>query len=133
MAAAESVDSLVRQCGAADIIVNNAGNFPSALTVDQGMAALQTRFDTNVRGPYFLVAGLVAGMLRRGRGGIVNITTMAAFKGIPGASGYSVQGCPGIPHPYLGRRVRVGRGAGQQCCSWPDTHGRGRRRMGRRQ
>jgi NAD(P)-dependent dehydrogenase (short-subunit alcohol dehydrogenase family) len=89
MADAESVNSLVQQCGEVDIVVNNAGNFPSALTVDQDMAVFETMFNTNVRGAYFLVAGLIPGMLQRGRGSIVNITTMAAFKGIPGASGYS--------------------------------------------
>ncbi|RAV00346.1 short-chain dehydrogenase [Mycobacterium colombiense] len=89
MADLESVNSLVRQCGEVDIIVNNAGAFPSALTVEQDTASFETLFDTNVRGAYFLVAGLIPGMLKRGRGSIVNITTMAAFKGIPGASGYS--------------------------------------------
>lgn len=89
MADAEAVNSLVRQCGDVDIIVNNAGNFPSALTVDQGMAAFEEMFHTNVRGAYFLVAGLIPRMLKRGRGSIVNVTTMAAFKGIAGASGYS--------------------------------------------
>lgn len=89
MADAESVNSLVQQCGEVDIIVNNAASFPSALTVDQDMTVFESLFDTNVRGAYFLVAGLVPAMLQRGRGSIVNITTMAAFKGIPGASGYS--------------------------------------------
>jgi NAD(P)-dependent dehydrogenase (short-subunit alcohol dehydrogenase family) len=89
MADAESVNSLVQQCGEVDIVVNNAGSFPSALTVDQSMAVFETVFHTNVRGAYFLVAGLIPGMLQRGRGSIVNVTTMAAFKGIPGASGYS--------------------------------------------
>ncbi|SON60741.1 3-oxoacyl-[acyl-carrier-protein] reductase FabG [Mycobacterium simulans] len=89
MADAESVNSLVQQCGEVDIIVNNAASFPSALTVDQDMAVFESLFDTNVRGAYFLVAGLVPAMLQRGHGSIVNITTMAAFKGIPGASGYS--------------------------------------------
>ncbi|WP_204079569.1 SDR family NAD(P)-dependent oxidoreductase [Mycobacterium riyadhense] len=89
MADAGSVNSLVQQCGEVDIIVNNAASFPSSLTVDQDMAVFESMFDTNVRGAYFLVAGLVPAMLRRGRGSIVNITTMAAFKGIPGASGYS--------------------------------------------
>lgn len=89
MADPESVNSLVRQCGEVDIIVNNAGSFPSALTVEQDMGTFEATFDTNVRGAYFLVAGLVPGMLQRGRGSIVNVTTMAAFKGIPGASGYS--------------------------------------------
>lgn len=89
MGDAESVESLVQQCGNVDIIVNNAGSFPSALTVDQDIAVFDTIFNTNVRGAYFLVAGLIPGMLQRGRGSIVNVTTMAAFKGIPGASGYS--------------------------------------------
>ncbi|MCV7197874.1 SDR family NAD(P)-dependent oxidoreductase [Mycobacterium angelicum] len=89
MADAESVNSLVQQCGEADIIVNNAASFPAALTIDQDMGVFEAMFDTNVRGAYFLVAGLVPGMVRRRRGSIVNITTMAAFKGIPGASGYS--------------------------------------------
>jgi NAD(P)-dependent dehydrogenase (short-subunit alcohol dehydrogenase family) len=89
MADAESVNSLVQQCGEVDIIVNNAASFPAALTVDQDMATFGSMFDANVRGPYFLVAGLVPAMLRRGRGSIVNVTTMAASKGIPGASGYS--------------------------------------------
>jgi NAD(P)-dependent dehydrogenase (short-subunit alcohol dehydrogenase family) len=89
MSDADSVNSLVQQCGEVDIIVNNAGSFPSESTVEQTRAAFESMFDTNVRGAYFLVAGLVPGMLRRGRGSIVNITTMAAFKGIPGASGYS--------------------------------------------
>ncbi|BBY40909.1 3-oxoacyl-ACP reductase [Mycobacterium mantenii] len=89
MADAESVNSLVQQCGEVDIIVNNAGSFPSALTVDQDMSVFETMFNTNVRGAYFLIAGLIPGMLHRGRGSIVNVTTMAAFKGIPGASGYS--------------------------------------------
>ncbi|MDT5218277.1 MAG: hypothetical protein QOF15_382 [Mycobacterium sp.] len=89
MADAESVNSLVQQCGEVDIIVNNAASFPSALTVEQEMPAFETMFDTNVRGAYFLVAGLVPGMLQRGRGSIVNVTTMVARKGVPGASGYS--------------------------------------------
>jgi NAD(P)-dependent dehydrogenase (short-subunit alcohol dehydrogenase family) len=85
----ESVKSLVQQCGNVDIVVNNAASFPAAATVDQDVASFESTFDTNVRGAYFLVAGLVPGMLERGRGCIVNVTTMAASKGIPGASGYS--------------------------------------------
>jgi NAD(P)-dependent dehydrogenase (short-subunit alcohol dehydrogenase family) len=89
MSDADSVQALVERCGEVDIIVNNAASFPSALTVDQDMATFESMFDTNVRGAYFLVAGLAPGMLQRGRGSIVNVTTMVAFKGVPGASGYS--------------------------------------------
>lgn len=84
----ESVKALVQQAGAVDILVNNAAGFPAALTVDQQIAAFQRTFDTNVRGLYFLTAGLVPGMLARRRGSIVNVTTMVATKGVPGASAY---------------------------------------------
>lgn len=81
--------SLARQCGDVDVVVNNAASFPGALTVEQDVATFESTFDTNVRGAYFLVAALVPGMLRRGRGSIVNVTSMVAFKGVPGASSYS--------------------------------------------
>ncbi|MBB3748923.1 NAD(P)-dependent dehydrogenase (short-subunit alcohol dehydrogenase family) [Mycolicibacterium sp. BK634] len=83
-----SVSSLIDQAGDVDILVNNAASFPGALTVDQDVATFETTFDTNVRGTYFLTAGLVPGMLRRRRGSIVNVTSMVASKGVGGASTY---------------------------------------------
>ena len=85
----DSVKSLVHQAGNVDILVNNAASFPAALTVDQELMSFEKTFDTNVRGSYFLAAGLVPGMLERGHGSIINITSMVASKGVPGASAYS--------------------------------------------
>jgi NAD(P)-dependent dehydrogenase (short-subunit alcohol dehydrogenase family) len=85
---AASVTRLVERAGEVDILVNNAASFPGALTVDQDIATFETTFDTNVRGTYFLTAGLVPGMLQRRRGSIVNITSMVASKGVGGASTY---------------------------------------------
>ncbi|BBX05296.1 SDR family NAD(P)-dependent oxidoreductase [Mycolicibacterium sp. ELW1] len=85
---AGAVQALVDRVGEVDILVNNAASFPGALTVDQDLTTFQTTFDTNVRGTYFLTAGLVPGMLRRRRGSIVNITSMVASKGVGGASTY---------------------------------------------
>lgn len=89
MSDADSVSALVERCGDVDIVVNNAASFPASSTVDQDPAVFEEVFDTNVRGAYFLVAGLVPGMVERGRGSIVNVTSMAAAKGVPGASTYS--------------------------------------------
>lgn len=89
MADLDSVTELARQVGDVDILVNNAASFPGALTVDQDVASFERTFDTNVRGAYFLVAQLVPGMVQRGGGSIVNVTTMVASKGVPGASTYS--------------------------------------------
>jgi NAD(P)-dependent dehydrogenase (short-subunit alcohol dehydrogenase family) len=85
----DSVKSLVQQAGNVDILVNNAASFPAALTIDQKVESFEKTFDTNVRGTYFLAAGLVPGMIERGRGSIINVTTMVAVKGVPGASAYS--------------------------------------------
>lgn len=84
-----SVDGLIRAAGRVDILVNNAARFPGAATVDQDVASFESTFDTNVRGLYFLVAGLVPGMLERGTGSIINVTSLVASKGVPGASVYS--------------------------------------------
>jgi NAD(P)-dependent dehydrogenase (short-subunit alcohol dehydrogenase family) len=85
----DSVQALVRHAGEVDVLVNNAAAFPSAMTVAQDVRAFARTFDTNVRGTYFLTAELAKGMLARGRGAIVNVTSMVASKGVPGASAYS--------------------------------------------
>ena len=89
LADVESVRALARHAGVVDILVNNAASFPSALTLDQQLDSFETTFDTNVRGAYFLAAGLVPGMLDRRHGSIINVTTMVASKGVPGAGAYS--------------------------------------------
>jgi NAD(P)-dependent dehydrogenase (short-subunit alcohol dehydrogenase family) len=104
----ESVKSLVQQAGDVDILVNNAASLPAALTVDQDVASFEKTFDTNVRGSYFLAAGLEPGMLERGHGSIINVTSMVASKGVPGAGAYSAsKSGRGFAHPHLGRRVRL--------------------------
>jgi len=86
---ADSVQDLLDEVGDIDVLVNNAASFPAALTVDQEMGAFERTFDTNVRGLYFLTAGLVSGMAERGHGAVVNVTTMVAGKGVPGSGVYS--------------------------------------------
>lgn len=83
-----SVASLAEASGPVDILVNNAGAFPTALTVEQDVHGFERIFDTNVRGAYFLVATLAPHMLEAS-GSIVNVTSVATAKGIPGASAYS--------------------------------------------
>jgi NAD(P)-dependent dehydrogenase (short-subunit alcohol dehydrogenase family) len=85
----DSVRALAGQAGPVDILVNNAGAFPVAPTLEQDVAGFERIFDTNVRGAYFLVQALVPHMLDQHRGSIVNVTSLATSKGMPGASVYS--------------------------------------------
>jgi NAD(P)-dependent dehydrogenase (short-subunit alcohol dehydrogenase family) len=85
----DSVRALAGAAGDVEILVNNAGIFPGAALVDQDLASFEASFDVNVRAPYFLTAALAPGMVARGSGSIVNVSTMAAAVGMPGLSTYA--------------------------------------------
>ncbi|MDX3074077.1 SDR family NAD(P)-dependent oxidoreductase [Streptomyces sp. NPDC088354] len=85
----EAVARLAKDAGPVDILVNNASLFPVAATVEQDVESFQKIFDTNVRGTFFLTAALVPAMIAKGAGNIINVSTMAAVMGVPGASAYS--------------------------------------------
>ena len=85
----ESVRRLATEAGDIDILVNNAAIFPGGATVDQDAESFDTAFAANVRAPYFLTAALAPGMVARGAGSIINVSTMAARVGMPGLSTYS--------------------------------------------
>jgi NAD(P)-dependent dehydrogenase (short-subunit alcohol dehydrogenase family) len=84
----ESVQRLAAQAGDVDILINNAGIFPFAPTHEIDVDDYDATFDTNVRGPFFLTAALAPKMAARGGGSIVNVATMVAHFGLPGASAY---------------------------------------------
>jgi NAD(P)-dependent dehydrogenase (short-subunit alcohol dehydrogenase family) len=84
-----SLRLLADEAGDVDILVNNAAVFPMGLTLSVDPAAFDAALAMNIRAPYFLTAALVSGMLARGSGSIVNITTMAAYVGMPGTSAYA--------------------------------------------
>jgi NAD(P)-dependent dehydrogenase (short-subunit alcohol dehydrogenase family) len=84
----DSVMALAEQAGDVDILVNNAGIYAFAPTHETEVDDFEATFDTNVRGPFFLTAALAPKMAARGGGSIVNVATMVAHFGLPGASAY---------------------------------------------
>jgi NAD(P)-dependent dehydrogenase (short-subunit alcohol dehydrogenase family) len=74
--------------GHIDILINNAGIFPFGPTHEMTEEQFDRVFSTNVKAPYFLVAELAPLMAKRGKGAIVNVSTMAADYGAPGMSLY---------------------------------------------
>ena len=67
--------------GHVDILVNNAGVFPFGPTHAATENDFDEVYDINVKVPFFLVAELAPAMAGRGKGAIVNITTMVAQYG----------------------------------------------------
>ena len=85
----DSLRHLADEAGAVDVLVNNAAVFPGAPTTSQDVESFDAALAANVRAPYFLTAALAPGMVARGSGSIVNVSTMAARVGMPGLSLYS--------------------------------------------
>lgn len=74
--------------GHVDILINNAGMFPFGPTHEMTEDLFDRVFSLNVKAPYFLVAELAPLMAKRGKGAIVNVSTMVADYGAPGMSLY---------------------------------------------
>jgi NAD(P)-dependent dehydrogenase (short-subunit alcohol dehydrogenase family) len=74
--------------GKIDILINNAGVFPFGPTHETTEVSFDQVYALNVKVPYFLVAELAPLMAKRGKGAIVNLSTMVADYGAAGMSLY---------------------------------------------
>lgn len=84
----EDVRRLADDAGEVDILVNNAGIYRFAPTFETTDADFDAQIDTNLRAPYVLVQKLVPGMIARGGGSVINVTTVAASTPAAGAGIY---------------------------------------------
>jgi NAD(P)-dependent dehydrogenase (short-subunit alcohol dehydrogenase family) len=74
--------------GHIDILINNAGIYPFGPTHEMSEEVFDSVYSLNVKAPFFFVAELAPLMAKRGKGAIVNLSTMAADYGAPGMSLY---------------------------------------------
>ena len=85
---AASVTRLAKEVGDIDILVNNAGFAVWGPTETFELASFDAMFAANVRAPFFLVSALAPGMVARGTGSIINISSMAGRLGLAGGAAY---------------------------------------------
>jgi NAD(P)-dependent dehydrogenase (short-subunit alcohol dehydrogenase family) len=84
----DDVRALAKRAADVDILVNNAGVFPGGATHELSEMALDEAFDVNVKAPFLLTAAIAPKMVARGRGTIINVTSMAGELGMVGLSAY---------------------------------------------
>jgi NAD(P)-dependent dehydrogenase (short-subunit alcohol dehydrogenase family) len=85
---AASITRLAKEVGDIDILVNNAGFAVWGPTETFEIASFDAMFAANVRAPFFLVSAFAPGMVARGTGSIINISSMAGRLGLPGGAAY---------------------------------------------
>ena len=85
---AADVQRLAGEVGDVDILINNAGISLFGPTAEFDLGAFDKMFASNVRAPFVLVAALAPGMAARGRGSIVNLSSMAGGVGLLGGAAY---------------------------------------------
>ena len=84
----QGADAVEGALGRVDILVNNAGINRPAHGLDVTEANWEDQFDTNVKGGFFLAQRLAPGMIERGWGRVIWISSQAGVVGIPGQPVY---------------------------------------------
>jgi len=79
---------LIEDVGSIDILVNNAGFSWFGATADLEIDTFDALFASNVRAAYFLVAAFAPGMAARGKGSIINVSSMVGQIGLAGTAAY---------------------------------------------
>lgn len=85
---ADDVRRLAAEAGPVDILINNAGIYKFGGTLDVDDATFDEHVNVNLRAPYILIQQLVPGMVGRGGGAVVNVSTLAASVPTSGAGIY---------------------------------------------
>lgn len=67
----------------ADVLVNNAGVMSSGFFQDEDPAAMRRMIDLDVRAVVDLTLRFLPGMLARGHGGVLNLSSMMAYMPVP--------------------------------------------------
>jgi NAD(P)-dependent dehydrogenase (short-subunit alcohol dehydrogenase family) len=84
----EDVQRLAEQIDHVDVLINNAGVFPSGPTHEVDGELFDATYALNVKAPFFLTAAFAPRMAASGGGAIVNVSTMVASFGLPGMALY---------------------------------------------
>ncbi|HTV86881.1 MAG TPA: SDR family oxidoreductase [Dyella sp.] len=138
----DDIQALVQASGPFDVLFNCAGFVHAGTIVDTDQASWQRSFTINVDSMFHLCKAVLPGMLERGKGSIINMSSVASsIKGVPNrfaygttkaavigltrsiAADFVARGvrcnaiCPGtVKTPSLGDRVRAL--GGDEAANW---------------
>lgn len=86
----EALDRMVERLGGPpDIVVNSAGVFAIAFAHVETVTAFDAALAVNLRGAFLVNRALLPGMLERGSGLVVNVSSVAGRRALRGNAAYS--------------------------------------------
>jgi|SRR6185436_2883733 len=86
---AAAVAAVAAELGPIDVLVNNAGIAESAPFARTTLAQWERHLHVNATGPFLLTQAVLAGMLERGWGRVVNVASLAGLHGAPYVAAYT--------------------------------------------
>jgi short-subunit dehydrogenase len=92
--------------GPIDVLVNNAGVDLTGALVDLPAAEITRLLAVNLCAPILLCRAVIPGMRSRGRGHIVNVSSLAGTNAVPGLAPYSASKA-GLSHFTAGLRAEL--------------------------
>ena len=83
-----AIHAIATQLGPIDLLIANAGvGMPTRLD-PMNVQDIETMFRVNTLGVVYAIEAVLPEMLRRGRGHVAAVSSLAAYKGMPGESAY---------------------------------------------
>jgi short-subunit dehydrogenase len=83
-----AVEEVRQRLGPVDLIVANAGVGAPTLVDPMNVGDVEKMFRVNVLGVVYAIDAVLPEMLGRGRGHVAAVSSLAAYKGLPGESAY---------------------------------------------
>jgi NADP-dependent 3-hydroxy acid dehydrogenase YdfG len=80
--------AVTRRFGAVDVLINNAGKFFGAPFLKLKAADFDAQIAANLRSVFLVSQAFVPGMVKRGRGDVFNMSSIAGRQAYPGGAAY---------------------------------------------
>lgn len=83
------VDEIVKRYGRIDILINNAGLKRDSFLALMSDEDWEKVIDTNLKSVFYVTKWVSRIMMQQREGNIINISSLSAFKGLPGQANYA--------------------------------------------
>jgi NADP-dependent 3-hydroxy acid dehydrogenase YdfG len=87
-AVASLAKAVTKRFGTVDVLINNAGKFAAAPFTKMTVADFDLMLSANLRSVFLVSRAFVPGMVKRGKGDIFNMSSIAGLGAYPGGAGY---------------------------------------------